>query len=154
VIGLDDYPIGRILTSPTLRCHQTVQPLARDHRLRIEPESALGVDADLARVLALLEDPRMQDTVMFTNGEVIGHVLTRLVTDGLAVDQPLQWPKGSTWLLHGANGRLAHARYLPPLVLAPAQSRASAPRGEVLTPDANSRPGVGITAILERPIPP
>jgi hypothetical protein len=26
VIGLDDYPIGRILTSPTLRCQQTVQP--------------------------------------------------------------------------------------------------------------------------------
>jgi hypothetical protein len=58
----------------------------------------------LARVLALLEDPRTQDTVMCTHGEVIGHVLMRLVTDGLAVDQPLQWPKGSTWLLHGANG--------------------------------------------------
>jgi Histidine phosphatase superfamily (branch 1) len=42
VIGLDDFPIGRILTSPTLRCHQTVQPLARDRRLRIERESALG----------------------------------------------------------------------------------------------------------------
>ena len=41
---------------------------------------------------------------MCTHGEVIGHVLMRLVTDGLAVDQPLQWPKGSTWLLHSANG--------------------------------------------------
>jgi hypothetical protein len=49
VIGLDDYPIGRILTSPTLRCHQTVQPLADDRRLHIEHEVALGVDADLAR---------------------------------------------------------------------------------------------------------
>jgi len=142
VIGLDDYPIGRILTSPTLRCHQTVQPLARDRRLHIEHEVALGVDADLARVLALLEDPRLQDTVVCTHGELIGQVLTRLVTDGLAVDQPLQWPKGSTWLLDGTSGRLTHARYLPPLVLAPARSMPSAPPGPVLAPDASSRPGV------------
>jgi 8-oxo-dGTP diphosphatase len=142
VIGLDDYPIGRILTSPTLRCQQTVQPLARDRRLRIESEVALGVDTDLARVQALLEDPRLQDTVVCTHGEVIGQVLTRLVADGLAVDQPLQWPKGSTWLLDGTNGRLTHARYLPPLVLAPARNMASAPPGPVLAPDASSRPGV------------
>ena len=142
VIGLDDYPIGRILTSPTLRCQQTVQPLARDRRLHIEHEVAFGVDADLARVLALLEDPRLQDTVVCTHGELIGQVLTRLVTDGLAVDQPLQWPKGSTWLLDGTSGRLTHARYLPPLVLAPARSMPSAPPGPVLAPDASSRPGV------------
>ena len=65
VIGLDDYPIGRILTSPTLRCQQTVQPLARDRRLRIESEVALGVDADPARVQALLQDPRLQDAVVY-----------------------------------------------------------------------------------------
>jgi hypothetical protein len=41
-----------------------VQPLARAGRLRIERESALGMDAALVRVLALLEDPRMQDTAM------------------------------------------------------------------------------------------
>jgi hypothetical protein len=74
VIGLDDYPIGRILTSPTLRCQQTVQPLARDRRLRIESEVALGVDADPARVQALLQDPRLQDAVVCTHGEVIDQV--------------------------------------------------------------------------------
>jgi hypothetical protein len=45
-----------------------VQPLARDRRLRIEGDVAVGVDADLARVLALLEDPQMQDTVVCTHG--------------------------------------------------------------------------------------
>ena len=117
VTRLEDFPIERILTSPTLRCHQTVQPLARDRRLRIEPERAFGVDADLARVLALLQDPRLQDAVVCTHGEVIGQVLNLLVADGLAVDQPLQWPKGSSWLLDGANGQLTRARYLPPLLL-------------------------------------
>jgi hypothetical protein len=77
-----------------------------------------------------------------THGELIGQVLTRLVTDGLAVDQSLQWPKGSTWLLDGTSGRLTHARHLPPLVLTPARSMASTARGEVFAPDASSRPGV------------
>ena len=129
VVRLEDFPIWRILTSPTLRCQQTVEPLARDRRLRIEGEVTLGVDADLGRVLALLEELRLQDTVVCTHGEVIGQVLTRLVADGLAVDQPLAWPKGSTWLLEGATRRFTHARYLPPLALAHTRSVASAKGG-------------------------
>ena len=45
VVRLEDYPVERILCSPTVRCHQTVQPLARDRLLPIEPVAALGVDA-------------------------------------------------------------------------------------------------------------
>lgn len=104
VVRLEGYPIRRILTSPTLRCHQTLQPLARDCRLRVEPEVTFGVDAELAQVLALLEDLRVQDAVVCTHGEVIEQVLTRLVADGLMVDQSLEWPKGSTWLLDGPTG--------------------------------------------------
>jgi phosphohistidine phosphatase SixA len=74
VVRLEDYPIRRILTSPALRCHQTVQPVARDCRLPIEPEVTFGVDADLARVLALLEELGLQDAVVCTHGEVIDQV--------------------------------------------------------------------------------
>jgi hypothetical protein len=97
-----------------------VQLLAHDRRLPIQPTPALAVTADLAVVLALLKDPRVQDAVLCTHSEVIGQVLARLTADGLALDQPLAWPKGSTWLLHGANGRLTLARYPPPLPLADA----------------------------------
>jgi hypothetical protein len=71
----------------------------------------------------------VQDAVVCTHGEVIGQVLGRLVVDGLAVDQPLAWPKGSTWLLDGAGGRFRFGRYLPPLPLADALISASAPGG-------------------------
>jgi phosphohistidine phosphatase SixA len=129
VVRLEDYPIRRILTSPAVRCHQTLQPLARDCRLRVEPVVTLGVDAELARVLALLEDLRVQDAVVCTHGEVIEQVLTRLVADGLMVEQPLEWPKGSTWLLDGTNGRFTHARYLPPLPLGPRLGARHRPMG-------------------------
>ena len=146
VVRLEDYPISHIFSSPTLRCHQTVHPLARDRWLPIDHDEALGVDADPAGVLALLEDPQLSDAVVCTHGEVIGQVLTRLVADGLAVDQPLTWPKGSTWLLQGDNGRPAHARYLPPLALAEPTVEVSEPLGRwvdsqspMLAPDAGSR---------------
>jgi hypothetical protein len=104
------------------------------------------LDVDPAGVLAPLEDPQLSDAVVCTHGEVIGQVLTRRVADGLAVDQPLTWPKGSTWPLQGANRRPAHARYLPPLALAEPNVRVSEPLGTwvdsqdpILAPDAGSR---------------
>jgi broad specificity phosphatase PhoE len=42
VVRLEDYPIERILCSPSLRCVQTVQPLAGDRFLEIEPLAAKG----------------------------------------------------------------------------------------------------------------
>jgi hypothetical protein len=78
-------------------------------------------------VLGLLGHLQAQDAVVCTHGEVIGQVLARLVTDGLVVDQPLVWPKGSTWLLDGADGHFAVGRYLPPLQLADARTPPSVP---------------------------
>ena len=70
----------------------------------------------------MLEDPQLSDAAVCTHGELIGQVLTRLVADGLAVDQPLTWPKGSTWPLQAPTDDLRTPRYLPPLALAGAQS--------------------------------
>ena len=128
LVRLEDYPIGRVLSSPTLRCQQTVQPLADDWLLHVEMLPALGVAADPAVVLALLGDAQAQDAVVCTHGEVIGDVLLRLVMEGLEVDHPLTWPKGSTWLLDGAGGQLRIGRYLAPLHLNDALLRPSAPQ--------------------------
>jgi broad specificity phosphatase PhoE len=78
---MEDYPVDRILCSPTVRCQQTVEPLARDRLLPIEPVAALGVDAGLTEIFEL------------------------------------NWPKGSTWLLHRTALREVHARHLSPLAL-------------------------------------
>jgi phosphohistidine phosphatase SixA len=51
-----DYPVEQILSSPAVRCHQTVQPLARDRYLRIESAPTLGVGVDPKQVLALFWD--------------------------------------------------------------------------------------------------
>jgi 8-oxo-dGTP diphosphatase len=99
VLRLEDYPVERILCSPTVRCQQTVQPLARDRLLRIEPLTALGVDANPSEILELFWDRRLRNAVLCTHGETIGRLFAQLAGQGLVAPEPLVWPKGSAWLL-------------------------------------------------------
>lgn len=119
VVRLEDYPIERILCSPTVRCLETVEPLARDRFLRIEPVAALGVDATLDDVLAVFWDQGLRDAVLCTHGETIGQLVTKLAADGADVEWPLQWPKGSAWVLRRSENGRRHVdgRLLEPLVL-------------------------------------
>ena len=115
VFRLEDYPVERILSSPTLRCHQTVQPLARDRRLRIESVPALGVNASPAQLLRLFWDLELRNSVLCTHGEGIGLLLTRLLAGALVAEDRLDWPKGSTWLLQRIDRRQVRGRFLAPL---------------------------------------
>jgi phosphohistidine phosphatase SixA len=117
VLRLEDYPVERILCSPTVRCHQTVEPLARDRVLGIEPLAALGVAADPSEILELFWDRRLGNAVLCTHGEMISRLFARLAGQGLVAPQLLEWPKGSAWLLHRTDQRQVHARYLAPLAL-------------------------------------
>jgi 8-oxo-dGTP diphosphatase len=119
VVRLEDYPVERILCSPTLRGRQTVQPLARDRFLEIEPLAAFGMDADPVQMLGLFWDQELRSAVLCTHGETIGRLLTGLVTQGLVVEDALDWPKGSTWLLQRihAGRRQVRGRLLAPLAL-------------------------------------
>ena len=116
VVRLEEYPVERILCSPTLRCYQTVEPLARDRLLRIESVPELGVEATPAQLLELFWDLELRHSVLCTHGEGIGLLLTRLLADTLLVEDPLDWPKGSTWLLERTDRRQVRGRFLAPLV--------------------------------------
>ncbi len=103
--ALAGYEIGRILSSPYLRCTQTVEPLAGARRVRLEASDDLaegsGRDA-LERVRSLLDGEA--HTVLCTHGDVVEEVL-----DGLGVRRTEETEKGATWVL-GPGA----ARCLPP----------------------------------------
>jgi 8-oxo-dGTP diphosphatase len=117
VVRLEDYPVDRILSGPSLRCQQTVQPLARDRFLEVEPLAALGVDAGPDQVRAVFWDRALRNAVLCTHGEVIGRLLAELVAEGLVTEDPLGWPKGCTWLLQRTDQRQVYGRLLAPLAL-------------------------------------
>jgi phosphohistidine phosphatase SixA len=122
VVRLEDYPVERILCSPTLRCHQTVEPLAYDRMLEIEDVPALGVDADAGELLELFWNLELRNTVLCTHGEAIGELLTRLLAGILVAEDPLDWPKGSTWLLERTDRRQVRGRFLAPLAISGARA--------------------------------
>jgi broad specificity phosphatase PhoE len=117
VVRLEDYPVDRILSSPTLRSQQTVQPLAADRFLKVEPLAALGVDTGPTQLRAVFWDRGLGNVVLCTHGEVIGWLPTQLVAKGLVVEDRLDWPMGSTWLLQHTDPGQVYGRLLAPLAL-------------------------------------
>jgi 8-oxo-dGTP diphosphatase len=113
---LRDYPVNRILSSPAVRCLQTVEPLAQRRDLPVETTETLAVHADPATLLAHLSDPAAAESVLCSHGELIGAVLKHLLAPSPNGDSPT-WPKGSTWVLETDGGRLLRSRFLPPLRL-------------------------------------
>lgn len=102
---LDRFRIARVLSSPYLRCTQTVAPVAMSRRLDVETTDDLAEGAGragLVLVRSLLEGPG--DVVLCTHGDVMEDVL-----DGLGVHRSQETEKGATWVLEPGA-----ARYVPP----------------------------------------
>jgi broad specificity phosphatase PhoE len=57
LVQLRARPVGAILSSPALRCRQTVRPLAEHHRLPVELDGRLAVDATVEQAVGLLLGP-------------------------------------------------------------------------------------------------
>ena len=111
---LAGFPISEIVSSPAVRCWQTVQPLAEQRRLAVRTDAALAVDAEIARAVALVMDTGAGDMVLCTHGELIRPTLGRLRELGAPVGDEAASPKGSVWLLEAAAGAVTSATYLPP----------------------------------------
>jgi phosphohistidine phosphatase SixA len=111
--ALRDYPVARILTSPTVRCRDTVVPLGHDRGVPVEPVGSLDVHAPVEPLLELVVDPSLRAAVLCGHGEQIRSLL-RLLAGSVRLDGPLRLEKGSTWILDLAAGPQGAARYLSP----------------------------------------
>lgn len=103
----------RILSSPLIRCVQTVQPLADALGVVVEPHPALAEGADLDATWALLEAlAGDEEAVLCSHGDVIPPLLDRLVRRGVPVQGAgHDVTKGSVWTIEAADdGSLTTAR--------------------------------------------
>jgi 8-oxo-dGTP diphosphatase len=92
-------PVPRVLSSPFVRCVQTVEPLAAALELKVEEVDALSEGAPFEAALDLLEEVE-DHTVLCSHGDVILAVVDALVRRGLTVKGQPDWRKGATWVLH------------------------------------------------------
>jgi 8-oxo-dGTP diphosphatase len=105
----------RVLSSPYVRCMETVVPIAADRRMAVEPADELAEGASLREALALIQKHAEGGAVMCTHGDVMPMLLERFGKKGVDIGVEPQWPKGCTWVLEtDAAGEVHSAEYLPP----------------------------------------
>lgn len=103
-----------LVSSPAVRCVQTLEPLAGDIGLPVQRHDALAEAASAADALALLGAAAvLGETVACTHGDVQTAVIEALGAVGAALSKPLRFAKGSTWELTFERGRFTAGRYLP-----------------------------------------
>lgn len=111
---LDSRPLTAIVSSPALRCVQTVEPLARRRGLQVRTDPRLDVDGHAGQATRLLLDVAGTPTLWCSHGELIGEVLSRLRACGAPIDGAAEWVKGSVWRLEVLDGTVVGATYQPP----------------------------------------
>jgi broad specificity phosphatase PhoE len=105
----------RILSSPYVRCIESVVALASVRGLAIELSEALAEEAPLEDALVLVRKHAHADPVLCSHGDVISMLLDYLARRGVDLGPSPQCPKGSTWVLEtDAGGEVVAARYFPP----------------------------------------
>jgi phosphohistidine phosphatase SixA len=117
---LRNEPITRVMSSPYVRCRETVAPLAERLGVPIEDADALAEGAPLSEPLSVVEKVTDQPTVLCTHGDVVGDLLHHFAGQNIRLDagddaapSELRFPKGSTWVFDAEDGEMVRGRYLP-----------------------------------------
>jgi 8-oxo-dGTP pyrophosphatase MutT (NUDIX family)/phosphohistidine phosphatase SixA len=105
VAPLAGYALTRLVSSPYVRCVETLEPLATRLKLPIEREDAIAEGASAEEGLALLGRLGPGPVVLCTHGDVMESLVGE--------DAPKK--KGSTWLLARHERGVQRLRYWPPL---------------------------------------
>lgn len=109
---LERSEITRVISSPYRRCIETVAPLAERLGVTLEADETLAEGQDWADALRIVESATAP-VALCSHGDVIGHLIDRLVLRGVPVDDD-RLEKGSTWVLQIEAGDVTKARYLGP----------------------------------------
>ncbi len=109
---------ARLLSSPYLRCLQTMELIAAKTGLAVSEEAALTPNdgsAAMACIRQLAATEPSGAIVVCTHGEVIGDVLVALAReDGVRLGRRPPGLKGCAWDLDVRKNRVVAARYISP----------------------------------------
>jgi broad specificity phosphatase PhoE len=109
---LTDYKPSRVLSSPYVRCLDTVAPLADALGVQVEPEDALA-EGSTSAALWLVRELAGEDVVLCSHGDVIPLVLAELDAEfRLGIGPDPRNAKASVWVCDAHGGRYTKATYL------------------------------------------
>jgi 8-oxo-dGTP diphosphatase len=108
--------VRRVLSSPAVRCLDTVAPLANERDVKVVHSDELREGAPVKSAVHLVQQAARHhgDTVLCTHGDLVPEVLRALSKDGVRLVDDLRFAKGSTWVLSANGDQLTEGRYVPP----------------------------------------
>jgi len=109
-----DHPVTRIGSSQLDRCVQTVAKFADTIGVPVEREIALGEGTHPTRIVSLIHELQGEAAVLCSHGDVISGLIGHLFAEGVPMDGPMQWEKGSIWHLRTIKGRVVSGSYTAP----------------------------------------
>jgi 8-oxo-dGTP diphosphatase len=107
---LSPFGVDRILSSPFVRCIETVSPLAAKLALPVEEVASLG-EGQGASAAPLIEKLDARAPVISTHGDVLPELFFALAPDAEIDEDDFPCAKGSVWMI--SDDRRT-ARYIPP----------------------------------------
>ncbi len=107
--------IERLVSSPYLRCVQTLEPLAEDLGIPVEEHPALSEGEGGRATLQLLDELSDVKAVLSSHGDVIPATIFRLAESGTELSNSIyNCQKGSVWVVSVVGGVPVSAHYEPP----------------------------------------
>jgi len=103
-----------LVTSPAMRCRETVAPLAGRLGSHAVVDEALAEGCDVTVLLARVQAGIARPTLWVSHGDVIPELLAMLVQRGLDLGPDVRFQKASTWVLHVEDGVATAARHIRP----------------------------------------
>jgi 8-oxo-dGTP diphosphatase len=110
---LADADVEQIVSSPYVRCVQSVALLADARKVPVDVADELREGAPLEDALRLFEKVSGHSTVLCTHGDIVEGLLTHFKANGAKIGK-LRMEKGSVWAFETRNGRVTKASYHPP----------------------------------------
>jgi 8-oxo-dGTP diphosphatase len=111
---LGHQPIGRVLTSPAVRCIETVTPLAKALGIDLEPNKHLAEGRDPVKAVGLAIDLAESNPALCAHGDLIPDMIRLLHRRGMKIAEDGPTKKGSFWVLEFDGEMFEKATYHSP----------------------------------------
>lgn len=113
---LNELKPSALISSPAVRCMQTLEPLSKAAKIKIVTDQRLFEHGDVAKMIELLEDAK-DSTVIASHGDMIPEAIKLLQRRGMEIGSKPDWRKASIWVVERTKNGFTSA-----VVIAPPQS--------------------------------
>jgi 8-oxo-dGTP diphosphatase len=100
---LETEGVTALISSPALRCIQTVEPLADRLGIKIEIDERLAEGSSFEQAFAVVRDAPDR-ALLCSHGDVVTDLIEALTRRGMELTTAPDWRKATLWVLDGDAG--------------------------------------------------